>query len=69
MAKKRPPTYHDQRVSGEKFGRDLQGLGQHALVKQRGLRGTKLGPANDGRRLSPEERRAIVEKMKLEGKL
>jgi hypothetical protein len=39
------------------------------LTKQRGLRGAKLGPANEGRRVSDDERRKIEDQMRREGKL
>lgn len=39
------------------------------LTNQRGLKGSKLGPANDGRKLSGEEKRAVIEKMRKEGKI
>jgi hypothetical protein len=39
------------------------------LYRQRGLHGIKLGPANRGRRLDAEERQAIEEKMRVEGRL
>lgn len=69
MAKKKPAKYHEQKVLADKYGRDLQGLGDHALARQRGLRGTKLGPANAGRRLSQGEVSAIEQKLRAEGKI
>lgn len=39
------------------------------LTNQRGLKGSKLGPANEGRRLSDEERRKIEEQLRKDGKL
>jgi hypothetical protein len=39
------------------------------LTNQRGLRGSKLGPANEGRKLSPDERRKIEDQLRKEGKL
>lgn len=39
------------------------------LTKQRGLRGSKLGPASDGRKLSAEEREKIEAQMRRDGKL
>jgi hypothetical protein len=39
------------------------------LVRQRGLRGTTLGPANRGRRFTAAERLAIEQKMRDEGRL
>lgn len=47
----------------------LQGAGHQLLSNQRGLRGSTFGPAGVGRRLSPEERAAIEEKMRKEGKI
>jgi hypothetical protein len=51
------------------FGRHLQGLGGLQTSRVRALKGSKIGPANEGRRLSATERKAIEEKMRREGKL
>lgn len=47
----------------------LKGLAHTQLGRQRGLPGSKLGPANEGRRLSVVERQEIERRMKQEGKL
>lgn len=39
------------------------------LTNQRGLRGSKLGPANEGRHMSDDERRKVEEQMRRDGKL
>lgn len=39
------------------------------LTKQRGLKGSKLGPASEGRRLDAAERQKIEDQMRREGKL
>lgn len=51
------------------FGRELQGLGGLQTSKVRALKGSTFGPAGEGRRLSPEERKAIEEQMRKDGKL
>ena len=61
--------FHDRRVVGDKFTGHLKGLGDHALARQRGLRGAKLGPANKGRKLSEDERKAVEDAMKRDGRL
>ena len=60
--------YHNQ-VIKRHYGGALRGLAHNQLYCQRGLWGTKLGPANRGRRLDAEERQAIEEKMRVEGRL
>ena len=49
--------------------KELDGLGHTQLKRQRGLRGIKLGPANEGRRLSAEERQEIEASLRQAGKL
>jgi len=61
-ARKAPAPYWDQKVRNES-GRP------GTLTNQRGLRGSKLGPANEGRKLTDNERRAIAEQMRRDGKL
>lgn len=39
------------------------------LTKQRGFKGSKLGPANEGRRLSAAERQEIENQLRRGGKL
>lgn len=51
------------------FGKDLRGLGGLQTSRVRALKGSKLGPANDGRKLSPEEKARVIEQMKKDGKL
>jgi hypothetical protein len=64
---KRPRTeYWNKRVREE---RRIQGLSHTTLTNQRGLKGTKLGPANEGRKLSLEEREKVEAQMRLDGKL
>jgi hypothetical protein len=60
--------YHQQTIKRH-FGGELRGLSHTQLYRQRGLWGVKLGPANRGRRLSDDERLAIEQKMRDEGRL
>jgi hypothetical protein len=46
---------------------ELRGFGAQQLFRQRGLKGTTLGPANAGRRLSADERKAIEKRLRDEG--
>lgn len=57
--------YWNRRVREE---RRIEGLAP-TLTNQRGLKGAKLGPASEGRKLSPAERRAIEEQMRRDGRL
>jgi hypothetical protein len=50
--------YHNQAIKRH-YGGVLRGLAHSQLFSQRGLRGTKLGPANPGRRLDTAERQAL----------
>lgn len=45
------------------------GLSHQGLVKQRGLKGSKFGPANSGRRLSKDEARKIEDDLRRQGKI
>ena len=45
------------------------GLEHAQLFRQRGFRGTTLGPANPGRRLDAAERQVVERKMWDEGRL
>jgi hypothetical protein len=54
---------------GQATGGELRGSRTRRLTRPRGLWGVKLGPANRGRRLDAEERRAIEQKMRDEGRL
>jgi hypothetical protein len=51
------------------FGRELRGLGGLQTSHIRALKGSKIGPANAGRRLSSAERKAIEDQMRKDGKL
>lgn len=51
------------------FGRELRGLGGLQTTHIRALKGSTFGPASEGRRLNPDERRVIEEQMRREGKL
>lgn len=57
--------YWNQSVRDERPGHGLA----PTMTNQRGLKGTTLGPANGGRRLSAAERAAVVEQMRKEGKI
>jgi hypothetical protein len=59
--------YHQQAIKRH-YGGELRGLSHEQLVRQRGLRGIKLGPANRGRRLDAAERQAIEQKMRNDGR-
>ena len=64
---KRRQYYH--RTVKRHYGGELRGLTALAqLFRQRGLRGTTLGPAHRGRRLDAVERQAIERKMRDEGR-
>lgn len=64
MKKKTP--YWDRKV----LTRDThKGLAHTTMNQQRGLKGITLGPANEGRTLSSEEKAAAIKKMQEEGKL
>lgn len=60
-----PTPYWNRRVREE---RRIEGLAP-TLTNQRGLKGSKLGPANSGRKLSPAERQAIEDQLRRDGKL
>jgi hypothetical protein len=47
----------------------ITGLSHTTLTNQRGLKGSKLGPANEGRRLSSDEAKKIEEQLRREGKI
>jgi len=51
------------------FGSELRGLGGLQTAHIRALKGSTFGAANQGRRLSREERKAIEDKLRAEGKL
>lgn len=47
----------------------VDGMSHRTLAKQRGLKGCKLGPASEGRRLTDVEKAEIEARMKREGRL
>jgi hypothetical protein len=59
---KKPEPYWNREVRREKGA-------PGTLVRQRGLRGAKLGPASEGRRLTPEEAKRIEQALRDEGKI
>lgn len=61
-------AYHERRQLAT-YGAGLKGLSHSQLHRQRGLKGTTLGPASEGRSLTAEERERIAEQMRREGKL
>lgn len=66
--KRKTGEYHERSMRAN-YGAELKGFGHSQLQKQRGLRGTTLGPASSGRRLSAAERAAIEDQMRRDGKL
>jgi hypothetical protein len=58
---------HYKRAIKRHYGGELRGLTHAQLVRQRGFRGTTLGPANRGHRLDAAEHQAIEQKMRDEG--
>lgn len=66
MKKKKTPYWEKRSVSS---GNHRGTMSHQVMTHQRGLKGSKLGPANDGRKLTDEERRAVIEQMKKDGKL
>lgn len=67
--KKKSRSFHERRVYGDKFNGQLRGLGDHALARQRGLRGSTLGPASEGRKLTEEEKKAVEVALKRDGRI
>jgi hypothetical protein len=63
------PDNGDEDNTIQDFPSFLRGYGNQPLKKPRGFRGSKLGPANEGRRLSPEEIGAFEAQLKRDGKL
>ena len=47
----------------------LRGYGNQPLKRPRGFKGSKIGPASEGRKLSPEEIAAVEAQLKQDGKL
>lgn len=62
MKKLKKQPYWNQKVRNEAGAAGT-------LTNQRGLRGSKIGPANEGRRVSDEERLKIEAQMRRDGKL
>jgi hypothetical protein len=65
----RRTRHYYKRAIKRHYGGKLRGLAHEQLYRQRGFPGTTLGPANKGRRLSDDERQAIEQKMRDEGRL
>lgn len=63
---RRKPEYWNERVEA-KYSASLSGLSHAQLKRQRGLRGSTLGPASEGRRLSDSERSAIEQQLRASG--
>lgn len=51
------------------FGAELRGLGGLQTANVKALKGSTFGPANEGRRLPPAERKAIEDKLRKDGKI
>lgn len=68
MAKFKNRHYHEQARRAD-YGSELRGISHTQLQRQRGLRGSTLGPANEGRRLSDAEREEIERKLREQGRL
>ena len=72
-AKEKRKRWLKQREEREKElfanGGAYKGYGVQPLVKPRGFKGTKLGAANSGKRLSAEERMLVEEQLRKEGKI
>lgn len=66
MTKRSRQEYWNKTVRQE---HRIASLSHTTLTKQRGLRGSKLGPANEGRRLSSDEAKKIEDQLRREGKI
>jgi hypothetical protein len=64
----RPGKFHKRSIKRHSRGQ-LRGFGAQQLFRQGALKGTTLGPANAGRRLSGDERKAIEKRLRGEGLL
>ena len=62
-------TDHEPFTRVEDFGPALKGLGGLQTSVIRALKGSTFGPASKGKRLSPEQRKAIEDQMRKDGKL
>lgn len=74
MRKRRPTErWRKEREQREKYstayGGGHKGLGHTQLKFAKGLKGSTFGPANAGRSLSDEERKAVEAQMRKDGKL
>ena len=58
-----------KRDADVKYPGHLMGYGNRPLKRPRGLRGSKFGPASEGRKLSPEEIAEVEAQLKEEGTL
>ena len=65
---RKPGKFHKRAIRRHYRGK-LRGFGAQQLFRQRGLKGTTLGPANAGRRLSGDECKAIEKRSRDEGLL
>ena len=61
---KRSRHYYKRGVNGK-----VRGLTDAQYLRRRVLRGSTLGPANKGRRLSDAERQAVEQRMRDQGRL
>lgn len=76
MSRRIPPPWIEDRAKRLKrfthvadFGPALKGLGGLQTTHIKALRGSTFGAANRGRRLSPDERKAIENQLRRDGKL
>ena len=69
MSKRRHKRVPERFEMVADFGPELRGLGGLQTTHVRPLKGSTFGPASKCRRLSADERRAVVEQMQREGKL
>jgi hypothetical protein len=66
---KRTRHYYKRAIKRHHGGEPARGLADAQYLRRRVLRGSTLGPANKGRRLSDAERQAIEQRMRDEGRL
>ena len=56
-------AYWNKALSQKKlYNSHLRGLSHVELTRQRGFKGAKFGPANEGRKLKPDEK-LVIEKI------
>ena len=60
--------YYNRRIDAT-YRAALKGFSHTQLKRQRGFKGTTLGPAGPVHKLADEERKAIEKKMRDEGKI